>query len=455
MEIIVNRKYKPVFNGSQRYYHLWGGRGRGATHFSTDYTLHLLTQPQYFHGGFFRATFKQIKTGLWQALLLRIAAACNNKDLQIGDFAFNHVELRCTYKPTGNSVICKGFRTSTLSEKANMKGIEGLTHIIIDEAEDIEEDEFNKLDDTLRTTQVANIQIFFLFNPPGKNHWLIKRFYTLVPADVEGWYRAIPKADKSFLSIHSTYLDNIRNINTSTIEKYRAYGNPDSPYYNPEMYYRDVCGLVSEGSKGRIYTNVQPITVADYEALPYPEFYGLDFGYSSDPCAVVACKHHNKKLYVRKKVYRKELSNSELAELLPKKVPIYADSAEPKTINYLQKQRLNVIAAVKGPDSIRAGIKELQELDIYAVETDTELWYEFEQYRWRLDEDKNPTDQPEDRDNHLMDAIRYAYMNKTQFEGKKVISASVGVKSIPKMNSWNEMEVLRLQSELRLDDFDY
>jgi phage terminase large subunit len=452
MKIKVNRIYKPVFGATQRYFHLWGGRGRGGTHFATDYALHMLTQPGYFRGGFFRATFGQIKTGLWTALQLRITAAAQAGDLNIKDFAFNNVELKCTYKPTGNSIICKGFRASTLAEQANMKGIDGLTFVVIDEAEDIDEEEFNKLDDTLRTTAVENIQIFFLFNPPGKNHWLIKRFYILTPSDYPGWYVAKPKENPQLLSIHSTYLDNINNIHKSSVEKYRNYGNPDSPYYNPDRYYRDVLGLVSEGSKGRIYTNVKPISRKDYDELPYSKFYGLDFGFSNDPCAVVEVMRHNNTLWVRQTVYSVGLTNEELSAMLPKNRTIYADSAEPKSIATLRRLGHLVTAAVKGADSVRAGIKALQELEIYCVESSSDLWREFEDYKWQLDGDKEPTDQPEDRNNHALDALRYAVMNENKFS-KGITAGGSITAGRERLNSWNEGSYNQLDfSEIEFDD---
>lgn len=422
MEVTINPLYEPLYDPACncRYFHLWGGRGRGGSHVATDYFLFRMTMPGYFRGGMFRATFNSVKSGLWVALKLRITKAADEGHIKIKDFAFNDADLRVTYIPTGNSVICKGFRSSTLAEKAKMKGIEGLSHAIIDEAEDVNEDEVDQLDDTMRTTEVEKIQLIFLFNPPGKNHWLMKRFYNLIPSDYEGWYKAVKKPNPALCSIHSTFRDNVDNLNRSTIEKNLAYGNPSSPYYNLEKYCRDVLGLVSEGAKGRIYTKCLPISVQDFNNLPYPSFYGLDFGFSNDPLAMVHCKLHNNNLYVHELIYATGLTNEETAREAKRKDVrnnIFADSSEPKSITELRKQGLSVIGAIKGPDSIRAGIKDLQAYTWHITDISKNVWQEVEDYHWELDANKEPTDQPIDENNHAMDAIRYAVTNYRRREG--------------------------------------
>lgn len=419
MKIRINPLFAPVLTSKCRYFHLWGGRSRGASHFATDYFLMRNTAPDYFRGGFLRSTFGEVKASLWRAYKDRVTKAIEDGELNYQDFRFNETELSTLYIPTGNSIISKGFKKTNLNQAANLKSLEGLTHLIIEEAEDAPEEDFMKLDDSLRTVQ-GNIQIFCLFNPPGKNHWLIRKYYNLYEADardirgnkIEGWYNATPKAIPELLSIHSTWRDNSRNVNETTKNNYRAYGDPDNPLYNPDYYCRNVLGLVSEGQKGRIFTKCKPITVADYNSLPYTPFYGLDFGFN-DPVALVECKYHNGRLYCKQLVYKSGLHNDQLSiQMGINKVGdknVYADSAEPKSISTLRKMGYSIYAALKGADSIAHGIRELKNVEIYITENSTDFWHEVEEYHWALDADKNPTDAPEDSDNHLWDATRYAY----------------------------------------------
>src|ERR1039458_9835552 len=178
MAFKFNKKYIPIIESNCRYNHLWGGRGRGGTYFAVTYFIMMLVNAKTFRGGFMRATFGALKKGIWFAYVQQIEKRCEEGEFDLKDFAFNNSELGVVYKPNGNSIICKGFRVGDSKLTANLKGIESLTHIAIEEAEEISEHEFNKVDDTLRTTK-AQIKVILLFNPPPAKHWLINNWYTL------------------------------------------------------------------------------------------------------------------------------------------------------------------------------------------------------------------------------------------------------------------------------------
>lgn len=433
VDYCFNKVYKPVFSTKARYILLWGGRARGGSHFATDYFLFRMTQPDYFRGVIMRSVYSDIKDSLYQDFKDRIEAL----DLPDEDFKYSDTKKSFTYKKTGNGFIAKGFKKASGSQSAKLKSLAGITHILIEEAEEVDEEDFNKLDDSIRTNKIENIQIILLFNPPNKNHWLIKRFFNLVESglmDDTGkpipYYRAIPKDMPELLAIHSTYRDNLRNLNQKTVMKYQAYGDPNNTFYNEEKYYVDVLGLVPEGAKGRIYRNWKPITNAFFESLPYPSYYGLDFGYSEDPVALVEIKSHNNRNFYREVIYEPGLTNPALAALMrvrgvSKKAPIYADSSEAKSIQELKDLGFNVIPADKGPDSVLFGIKKLSSMENYATQESTNIWHENEEYKWQLDANKEPTDTPVDKKNHAKDAIRYGVVTHRQLKRKgRVIIAN-------------------------------
>lgn len=436
MNIDINPLYAPVFTTQARYIMLWGGRSRGASHFATDYFLWQLTRPKYFRGAMLRATMAQITQSLWIALNKRIKTAVDAGYIHINDLKINGSSHTVTYKPNGNQIICKGFRKTTTAAGADLKGLEGITHAIVEEAEDVYEADFNELDSTFRTTEVKNIQIFVLFNPPSKNHWLMTNHFDLVSLKkCPGWYKAIQKPDfPELLSIHSTYMDNLINVNEGTKRLYRNFGDPQHPKYNPDYYHRSVLGLVSEGRKGRIFTNVKRIRRELYDQLPYAEFLGLDFG-STSPTALTGNKFHNGKLYSRQIIYREGLTVGELvAEMKRCKVSsdikIYADPAEPNSIKAMQKYGFNVLPALKGADSIEYGYRELLSVSWYITDDSTSFWKEAEEHIWELDAEKNPTDTPEDANNHAIDATRYAYtMHVARKGGKAGINTETGEES--------------------------
>lgn len=402
-----NPVFAPVLTAppAVRYIHLWGGRGRGGSYFATEFALACLMDTVYFRGYLMRAVQKDIRESLWRDLMDRL----NDKEeaglVNRRDFKINTNEMSVVHLPTGNTIRSRGFRASSKGQTARMKSIAGATHVFVEEAEEIYKDEFSQLDDSLRTTK-GEIRVILIFNPPRKNHWIIERWYTLTDARVKGYYMARPKVQANFLSVFSTYYHNITNIDAETANNYEAYKDT-----NPEHYYTVIRGLVSEGAKGRIYKGWQPMTDADWNALPYPVTYGLDFGFSGDPLALVAVKRHNKRRFYRELLYETQLTNPALiGRLRAFKVgarPIVADSAEPKSITDLRHAQFNVVAARKGADSIRYGIKTLQGLECYYTESSTNLAREYQEYRWQLDADKNPTDEAEDKNNNCMDAIRY------------------------------------------------
>ena len=74
--------------------------------------------------------------------------------------------------------------------------------------------------------------------------------------------------------------------------------------------------------------------------------------------------------------------------------------------------RFNIRPVIKGPGSIKFGINRLQEHSVYMTEGSSDGWHEYQEYKWGLDADGNPTDQPVDKDNHIMDCARYFALAK-------------------------------------------
>lgn len=430
-----NQLYKEVFTTKARYILLWGGRARGGSHFGTDYYLYKMTQPEYFRGAIMRAVYSDIKSSLWQDWKDRL----ENSSFREENFTIND-RMTATYKLTGNGFVAKGFKKSSSKQSAKLKSLAGMTHILIEEAEEVEEADFDKLDDSLRTNKVENIQIILLFNPPSKNHWIMRRFFNLEEWDplsegdtnpeAKGYYKATPKANTDALIVHSTYLDNISNLNATTIKKYRAYGNPNSPFYDPEKYYVDVKGLVPEGMRGRIYKGWKPVTYEFFRSLPYPSYYGLDFGYSDDPVALVEIKSHNNMNFWHQVVYEPGLTNPALSDIMKargvdRKLPIYADSAEPKSIQELKDLGWRVLPADKGPDTVLFGIKQIKSMQNYYTETSKNLIKENQEYQWELGPDKEPTNVPKKGNDHIKDAGRYAITTHRGLKRKRNVKTSV------------------------------
>lgn len=379
-----------------------------------------MTQPHYFRGYFVRQVLNDIKDSLFQDIKDRIAS---NSTLNWEDFKINEATYSLVYKPTGNKIISKGISKDG-SRTAKMKSLAGATHVLIEEADEIGETDFDQLDLSLRTTKTDHVEIVRIFNPPPRQHW-IWRDYNLVESEVEGWFHAQPKSTSDLVAVFSTYHDNIENLQESTIAKFKGFEET-----NIEYYYNQVLGLISDGAKGRIYSDWRPIPDVDYNALDLQEVYVMDFGYSADPTALVSIKWEKTTRYMKELLYEPHLDNLALARRMTD-LGIKEDSlivADPGNGGDLRVAELrrgiydpetgktlrfaNIRLAIKGAGSINVGIGMVKSTVTYMTEGSENGWEEFYEYKWRLDADKNPTDTPMDAFNHIMDCRRYFELAK-------------------------------------------
>lgn len=138
---------------------------------------------------------------------------------------------------------------------------------------------------------------------------------------------------------------------------------------------------------------------------------GLDFGFTNDPSASVDVFKSDGNLYVKESLYQIGLTNQDLARELDKSNKYICDSAEPKSIEELRRSGMKVEASIKGKDSINISIDILKQFNIFLIGEN--LIKEFKSYKWKVDrKTNNPTNEPVDFMNHLIDALRYVAMNK-------------------------------------------
>ena len=424
MIITPSKIYKPLFTENARYFILMGGRASGRSYAASQYALTHLITDDYYRCAIMRFILGDIRNSIFQEIRDRINEEEDKNKVEEED---GIPEGAITVKESlsvhygKNKINGIGFRKSSGDQKSKLKSLASYNCVIIEEADEVDEEDFQQLDDSLRTVK-ADITIILLLNPPDKNHWIIKRWFNLVQSEVEGFYKAeLKSTEKDAEYIFGTYLDNIKNLNQKTVDRYERYKEK-----NPDHYYNMIRGLVSEGKKGRIFKDWKIIKDEEYEKLPYDPYYGLDFGYSNDPAALTEIKEHNDNLYCRELLYETGLTNvgekgndldGRLTDLgLDKRTAvIWADSGEPKSIKELRNAGWDVRPGPKGADSVRAGIKQLEGVQVHYTESSTHIDLESREYRWALDRNKEPTNKPIDDFNHSIDGIRYGYTgNKTK-----------------------------------------
>lgn len=407
MQQVVNENYQAVFTQKPRYIILMGGRSGGRSYVASQYALAKLVAPQYFRCAIMRYLLTDIRNSIYQEILDRSDESEIRENLIIKDHLL-------TIQYGVNKVVGIGFRKSSADQKSKLKSLANYNCVIIEEADEVAEEDFLQLDDSLRTIK-SDIVVIMMLNPPFKNHWIIKRFFNLLPSEQDGFYRAELKSNcTDTLFIHSTYRDNIKNMNQSTIDNFSNYKKT-----RPDHYWNMIEGLVSEGARGRIYKTWKPVTDKEFEELPHEKYYGLDFGFTNDPTSLIEIKEHNDKVWFRELIYESGLTNDKIAERMKQlgvdeNAVIYADCAEPKSIAELVKFGWNVQPSVKGKDSINAGIDMLLQKEAYYTESSENIAKEAQEYVWALDRNKEPTNVPIDEMNHAMDAIRYGIFTKSK-----------------------------------------
>ncbi len=308
--------------------------------------------------------------------------------------------LELTYTPTGQKILFRGLDDPLkLASTAVERGV--LCWVWIEEAFEIEsEAAFDKLDLSVPRGRVPAPlfkQTTLTFNPWSGSHWLKRRFFDAPGAGVAAFtttYRC------------NEWLD---DTDRAVFDRMRR--------ENPRLY--RVAGLGEWGAaEGLIYDRweVRDFDVDRVRRMPPARAaFGLDYGYTNDPTALFCglVLEEKRLLFVFDELYERGLTNREIyARIRDKgyaKERIRADSAEPKSNDELRFLGLRGLRpAAKGPDSVRSGIQHLQGYRMLVHPRCVHFIEEIGGYAWDVDRDGRPINRPAGRDDHLMDAMRYA-----------------------------------------------
>jgi len=252
--------------------------------------------------------------------------------------------------------------------------------LFIDEASELDEESYFQL--SIRTTG----KIILAYNP------------TVSPFN---WLRQMQDCERFV----TTYKDNpyipaemvkaIEDLQHTNEKKWKIYGKGEFAPNDKAIYKFDI--------------------VDDFEA----EFvaFGLDWGYSQDPTAVVAVYKNGNDLYLEEVLYERGLVMNDIITALNKKdidksYEIWCDSSEPRSVEELYRSGFNAKPVKKGPDSIKFGISVMQNYNIHILKSSTNLVNEMYAYQYASDKYGYTTDNPESGLDHLLDAARYVAMMK-------------------------------------------
>ena len=306
-------------------------------------------------------------------------------------------------------------------------------YLWVNEANEIKYSIYEQLQ--IRTRKQIDID----FNPSDPNIWINKYIENKLVNITEhndklkdGYLTFInPITDKKEYIhariIKSNYEDNKFLSDQEILEiqsKFPQYDNRGNLISGDPNFWK-IFGLGEYGSiSGLIFRQPQTISKEAYDKVYIREGFGLDFGYTQDPTALIGCKYDkdNKKLYLNLGFFEKGKDPDEVDDLLRMTIDntssqIIADSAEREQIALLEKRGWNILGAKKGPGSVKMGIELLKRIDIFITYDSQEIIKEFGLYKWKEDRNGNSINEPIDMYNHAIDAIRYyiSYLDQEQY----------------------------------------
>jgi phage terminase large subunit len=411
---LIAPSFYSVHNALKReqYTHYWlkGGRGSTKSSFvSLEIILGMMQDP-HANAVVLRKVGQYLKDSVFEQLSWAID--------KLGVSQFWHTTknpMEMTYIPTGQKILFRG--ADSPRKIKSTKFSKGYAKYIWFE----EVDEFHGMEEIRIINQSLmrggeRFVVFYTFNPP---------------ASVNNWVNAELLHDRPDRLIHhSTYLDVPRAwlgepfiIEAEHLKK-----------TNEKAYRHEYLGEVV-GTGGEVFNNVTIRPIADEEIANFDRIKrGLDFGYASDPLHYAVC-HFDKtrrRLYIFHEIHKVGLSNIEAVELIKQEnrhnEPIVADSSEPRTINEFRSYGLRIVGAKKGPGSVEHGIKFLQDLEeiiIYKHRCPNTA-REFLHYELERDKEGNFKATYPDKNNHSIDAVRYALEDDMIYARSRVRKKPLG-----------------------------
>jgi len=291
----------------------------------------------------------------------------------------DHNKTSSEYKLNGNLIefISLDSPTKVRGRKRDL--------LFINEANELFWEDWNQL--IFRTVG----RVILDYNPSDEFHWIYDKVKTREDADF----------------FKTTYKNN-KFLEESIVKEIERL------QYTDENYWR-IYGLGEIGqSKSTIFS------FREIETIPENAKFismGMDFGYTNDPSVLCKIFLHDTNIYCEELFYRTGMTNRDIHnELLSlgigRRDEIFADSAEPKTIDELHRYGWNIKPSTKGRDSINIGIDMLKRYTIHITKKSQNAIKEFRNYKWKEDKNGNILNQPEDKFNHFCDSLRYGVYTK-------------------------------------------
>ncbi|UZQ49846.1 PBSX family phage terminase large subunit [Clostridium kluyveri] len=403
---IDSKVFNPVYlkyqlNNKNRYQIYYGGSSSGKS-----FSLAQRTVLNVFNGNRNYLIVRNVQNTIKRSCFNEISKAISS--FKIMDyFNINKSDMVITCKLNNRQILFCG-----LDDPEKIKSITPINGVITDiwveEATECDYKAVKQLDKRLRGKSSSKKRLVLSFNPILKDHWIYREYFSI-------WEDNKQYAEKDDVSIlKTTYKDN----KFLTDDDIRALEN------ETDQYYYEVYTLGNWGVLGAtIFKNWRVEDFSNIEDTFDNHRHGIDWGFADDPFAYIK-SHYDKKrkrLYICDEIEAVDMLNEESAPLVREKAGsnrVICDNSEPKSVKEYKRLRINAVSAKKGPGSIEYGIKFLQGLEIIIHPRCQNFRNEISKYKYKEDKNGNILPVPVDKDNHLIDALRYSLEN--DMDNKKI-----------------------------------
>lgn len=318
-------------------------------------------------------------------------------------FKINKSDFEITCLINGKQILFAGADdTEKLKSVRPENGV--IDKIWMEEATEFTYFDFKTILKRMRGKSKNKKRILLSFNPIMKDHWIFKEFFHIWQDNGEQYFE-----NNKISILKTTYKDN-PYLEPEDIEALESETDP---------YFKDVYTYGNWGVLGEVIFKNYKIMDFDYSKFDNLQA-GIDWGFAKDPFAFNKVYYNRKKneLYIWNESHEIGASDKSMMKMLEKEKDVYitADSSEPKTVDLWKNEGFLISGAKKGQGSIETGIKFLQGIDSIYIHTDSpKTALEFQTYQWKVDKDGNVIRKPVDKNNHHIDAIRYALENESSY----------------------------------------
>ena len=391
---IAPEVFNPIYlkyqlKNNNRYQIYFGGSSSGKS-----YSLAQRAVLDVFKGDRNYLIVRNVQNTIKRSVFNEVTKSINNFGLK-EYFDINKTDLVITCNINDMQILFCGLDdVEKIKSITPKKGV--ITDIWVEEATETSYNDIKQLDKRLRGRSKVVKRLTLSFNPILKDHWLYTHYFDIY----EDNKQYIERNNVSILK--TTYKDN----NFLTQDDIDALEN------ETDAYYYNVYTLGNWGVLGSvIFKNWR---VEEFGTDTFDNYkHGVDWGFADDPFAYIMSHYDKmrKRLYVCDEICAVGLLNNESAPMVKEKANndlVICDSAEPKSVSEFRTLRVNSKGAKKGAGSIEYGIKFLQGLEIIIHPRCQNFKNEISKYKYKEDKNGNVLPIPVDKDNHLIDALRYS-----------------------------------------------